>query len=89
MLSDEKGVPVFVDARSGKKSFVRLEWRNGAVGGPALPVWEVVPQSVARGDMIYLTYIDADKAVSRSVPKSNPRTPPQLKRRSRPDADDK
>lgn len=82
MVSDEKGVPVFVDARSGEEPFVRLEWRNGDVGGPALPVWQVVPPSAARGDLIYLTYIEADKVLSRSVPKADPRKPPKLERRS-------
>ncbi len=81
MLSDEKGIPVSVDARSGQESFVRLEWRNGELGGPALPVWEVVPAAVARRDMVYLRYIDANKAASRSVPKADPRAPPRLIRR--------
>ena len=54
-ISDEKGVPVSVDAHSDKDSFVRLEWRNGDVGGPALPVWQVVSPSAARLDMLYLT----------------------------------
>ena len=85
MLSDEKGVPVFVDARSGKESFVRVEWRNGELGGPAIPVWEVAPRPVAREDMIYLTYIDADKVLSRSVPKRDPREPPHLMRRGEAD----
>lgn len=40
-LSDEKGVPVVVKARSGKDSFVRLEWLNGDAGGPSLPVLQV------------------------------------------------
>lgn len=82
MLSDEKGIPVFVDARAGKESFVRVEWRNGEVPGPALPVWEVVLPSTARKDMIYLLYIDGDKALAESLPKKDPREPPHLMRRS-------
>jgi hypothetical protein len=80
MLGDEKGVPVFVDARAGEESFVRLGWRM-EVGGPAISVLQVVPRSVARRDMIYLTYIDANKMLSRSVPKRDPRGPPHLARR--------
>ncbi len=73
MLSGEKGLPVFVDARSGDESFVRLEWRNGELAGPALPVWEVVPRATAREDMIYLPYIDADEALSKyaAIAKTN------------------
>ena len=88
MLSGEKGIPVFVDARSGDESFVRLEWRNGELAGPALPVWEVVPRATAREDMIYLPYIEADKALSKSVPKKDPREKPQLRLRRRSDSED-
>jgi len=84
MLSDENGVPVFVDARPGEESFVRLNWHI-EVGKPAIPVWEVVPLSVARRDMIYLMYIDAGKVLSRSVPKRDPRGPPHLTRRGETD----
>jgi hypothetical protein len=80
-ISEEKGVPAFVDVRSGKKAFVRLEWRNGELGGPALPVWEEVTQSAAHDDMIYLGYIDADKVVSKLVPSTEPREAPRLRRR--------
>lgn len=87
MLSDGKGVPVWVDAHSGKESFARLDWRM-EVGGPAISVLQVIPRCTARGDMPSLTYIDADKALSKSVRKTDPRKrePPRLRRRS--DADD-
>jgi hypothetical protein len=88
MLSDKEGVPVFVDVRSGEKSFIYLEWRNGEVPGPALPVWTVADRDRARRDMIYLTYIDADKALSKSVPKTDPREGPQPRLRRRSDTDD-
>jgi hypothetical protein len=80
MLSEEKGVPVFVDVRSGQESFVRLNWHI-EVGKPAIPVWEVVTWPAASSDMIYLTYIDAGKVLSKSVPKKDPRGPPRLTRR--------
>ena len=80
-IIEEKGVPVFVDVRSGKKAYVRLEWRNGELGGPALPVWAEVTQSAAHRDMLYLAYIDADKVVSKLVPNTEPREAPSLRRR--------
>src|SRR5438876_12073367 len=83
MLSDEKGVPVSVDARSGEESFVRVDWRM-EVGGPAISVLQVVPPSAARSEMIYLTYIDASKVHSKSVSKKDPREPPRLLRRGGP-----
>jgi len=86
MIREEKGVPVFIDVGSGDESFVRLEWRNGDTGGPALPIWQAVPPSEARQDMTCLTYIDADKALSKSVPEQDPRGPPQLERRSKDEA---
>lgn len=80
MLSDEKGVPVFIDARSGHKSFVRLDW-NVKVDGPEISVLNGVAASTARKDMLYLSYIDANQSLSESVPKTDPREPPQLRRR--------
>ena len=81
MVSGKKGVPVFVDARPGKKVFVRLEWINGVLGGPALPAWEVANSATARNDLLLLAYIDAGKAISKSVPKTDPRTRPPLSHR--------
>ena len=85
MVSEEKGVPVFVEARAGRDSFVRLEWHI-EVGQSAIPVWETVARSGAHDDMLSLTYIDAGRALSKSVPKRDPRGPPRLSRRQ--EADD-
>lgn len=85
MISGKKGVPVFVDTRPGKKVFVRLEWRNGVLGGPLLPAWEVADPATAHNDLLLLGYIDADKAISKSVPKTDPRTRPPLRHRGRSD----
>src|SRR5437763_3048683 len=41
MLSEEKGVPGFIDARSGEESFVRLAW-NIEVDKPVISMMEVV-----------------------------------------------
>jgi len=88
MLSDEKGVPVFVDARSGEESFVRLEWHI-EVNKPVISVLEVVPGGQAREEMMYLTYTDAGKILSKSVSKKDPREIPRPRLRRRTDSDDK
>ena len=80
MLSEEKGVPTFVDARSGRDSFIRLNWHI-EVGQRPIPVWEIVDAASACRDMLTLTYIDAAKALSKSVPKKDPRGPPRFTRR--------
>ncbi|HXH51031.1 MAG TPA: hypothetical protein VNM47_16960 [Terriglobia bacterium] len=80
-VSGKEGVPVFVDTGPGKNVFVRLEWQNGVLGGPALPAWEIVDRATAHNDLLLLAYIDAGKAISKSVPKSDPRTRPPLSHR--------
>lgn len=87
VLSDEKGIPVFVDARSGEESFVRLDWHMD-VDRPAIPMLRVVPPTYARKEMMYLRYIDAGKVLSRSVPKADPRELPQLRLKRRSETDD-
>ncbi len=87
ILSYEKGLPAFVEARSGEESFVRLDWRV-EIGRPAIPVLQVVPPAHARNEMIYLTYIDAGKVLSRSVPRADPRELPQPRLRRRSETDD-
>ena len=86
MLSDEKGVPTFVEARSGQKSFVRLDW-NVKVDGPEISVLNEVDPATARNDLLYLSYIDANQSLSKAVPKTDPREPPQLRRRGEGDDD--
>jgi len=84
LLSDEKGVPVSVDARSGEDLYVTLGWRV-EVGGPAISVLQVVVPAVGSRDIIDLTYVDADKVLSQSVPKTDPRPAPHLMRRGKSD----
>ncbi len=86
MLSDEKGVPVFVGARSGEESFVRFDWHI-EVDKPVISVLQVVPPPQARNEMRYLVYIDAGKVLSRSVSKADPREPPQPRLVRRGDTD--
>ncbi len=86
MLSEEKGIPVFVDAHSGEDSFVRLDWHI-EVDKPVISVLQVVPPPQARDEMRYLVYIDAGKALSRSVPKKDPREIPRPRLMRRGDTD--
>ena len=74
------GVPVVVDVRPGEESFVRLGWHRDR-GAPAIPVLGVVEPAHAHREMNRLRCIDADKALSKSVPKADPRDPPRLRRR--------
>ncbi len=53
-LGSEKGIPVFVDIRSGEESFVRLDW-NHKIGRPAIPVLSKVRPTEARREMMYLS----------------------------------
>ncbi len=80
-LNDEKGVPVSIEIQAGKKVFIRQDWRTGDSEGSLLPVWNTVAQDTARRDLLFLTYIDADKATSKAVPKTEPRESPRLMRR--------
>jgi hypothetical protein len=80
VLSMAKTVPVFVDVRPGEESFVGLGWQM-EVGRPPLPVLQAVQPSHAHTEMIDLAYIDSNKALSKSVPRIDPRRPPQLKSR--------
>lgn len=88
VLSDGKSVPAIIDVRSGEETFVRLDWVF-LEGEPATPVFSKVAASVAARDMIYLPYIDANKVLSISVSKTDPRTPPQLRLKTRDESAEK
>ncbi len=68
---------MFVDVRSGEESFVRLEWKH-EIGRPAIPVVSKVRPTEARREIMYPSYVNANKVHSSSVPKIDPREPPQL-----------
>ncbi len=74
------GVPVVVDVRPGEESFVRLGGHRDR-GAPAIPVLSVVEPAHLQREINRLRYIDADKTISKSVPRADPRDPPRLKRR--------
>ncbi len=81
-LSTEKGVPTSVDVHPGEEVFVRLDW-NHELGRSPIPVLTVVPAEHARKETKYLVYIDSKKALSASVPKTDPRGSTQLKLKTR------
>lgn len=83
-LSTETGVSTFVDVHSGEEAFVRLDW-NYQVGRPPIPVLGAVRPDRARKEMMYLSYINANKVLSNSVPKTDPREPTQLRLKRRPE----
>lgn len=56
VISDAKGVPLFVDVIAGRDFFVRLDWQI-EVGEPAIPVLSRVNARVARNEMRFVTYI--------------------------------
>jgi len=83
VLSIWKAVPVVVEVRAGQEDFVRLDWHY-EVFEPSIPVLHAVQPDQAHTEMLNLAYIDGNKAVSKSVPKADPRRPPQLKLRTNP-----
>ncbi|HVX65789.1 MAG TPA: hypothetical protein VHA11_04260 [Bryobacteraceae bacterium] len=81
-LSTQTGVPVSVEVRSGEESFVRLDW-HFEEGHAPIPVLSVVSSERARREMKYLSYIDATRVLSASVPKTDPREPASLRLHTR------
>ena len=73
-IGTEKGVPASIDIRPGEDSFVRLDW-DLASDRAAIPVLTIVPPDRAAKETMFLSYIKANKALSASVPKSDPRQP--------------
>jgi hypothetical protein len=82
VLSDEKGIPGFVNVRAGDESFVRLDWQI-EIGEPATLVLSNVRPDLARKEMRFLSYIEAKEVLSRSVSNVDPRASPELHLKSR------
>jgi hypothetical protein len=78
----DKGVPLSIEAPPGEESFVRLDWNYG-IDRPPIPTLVKVPQSEARKEMKFLSYIGIKRVHSSLVPKTDPSSPvqPQLRRR--------
>ena len=81
-VSAGDGIPMFVEARSGEKSFLRVS--REVDGQTVMLVLTKIDSTEAGKEMVHLAYIDAAKALSNSVPKEDPRDlrqQPQLKTR--------
>ena len=83
-LDVERGVSTFLDVHSGEDAFVRLDW-NYEMGRPPISILSVIHADQARKEMRYLSYINAKKALSSSVPKTDPREPTRLELKTRPE----
>lgn len=69
VLGLEKGVPISVEAGSGEEAFVRLDWHH-KVGRPPIPAFKNVRFELATKEMRFLSYADAKRLRSASVPPS-------------------
>jgi len=81
-VSAGDGIPEFVEARSGEKSFLRVG--REVDGQTVMLVLTRMDSTEAGKEMVHLVYIDALKALSKSVPKEDPRDlrqQPELKTR--------
>lgn len=78
----DKGVPAAIELHAGEELFVRLDWHYER-DAPPVPALHTVPHDVAHKEMLNLKYIDADRILSASVPKADPRGRPQLKPRGK------
>jgi hypothetical protein len=81
-LSLLDGVPVSVEIHSGDEAFVRLDWHYDVRRAP-IPILAVISAERAANEMRFLSYIDAKRIHSTTVPSSDPRptVQPQLKTR--------
>lgn len=70
----ETGVPLTVELRKGESIHLRLDW-NHHLNRPPIPVFTRVPRARAEQEMMFLSYIPANKIHSTAVPKSDPRLP--------------
>jgi hypothetical protein len=76
------GLPLFIDAASGKEIYVRLDWNYGTGRSPIAVLSKVNPTDAQR-EMKYLSYIAVKRSHSSLVPKTDPRKEiqPQLRMR--------
>ena len=79
----ETGVPLAVELRKGESAHLRLDW-NHHQGRPPIPTLSRVPQARAEKEMMFLSYIPANKIHSTAVPKSDPRPPAKPEFQTRP-----
>jgi hypothetical protein len=85
-VSARDGIPVFIDARSGEKSFLRLG--REIDGQTVMPVLTKVDSTQALKEIVHLAYIDAAKVLSNAVLQADPGDlwqQPRLKTRGNPE----
>lgn len=82
-LSTPSGVPLSLDLQNDQPAFVRLDW-NQQLNRPPVPVLSRVPQTRAEKEMMFLSYVPANKIHSTAVPKIDPRQPAQPEFKARP-----
>jgi hypothetical protein len=85
ILSEQDGVPAFVDAHSGEDAYVQLQQHveDSSSGESVIPMFQIVAANEARKQIIHLAYIGADKVYAPSVSKEDPTRSwqPQVKTR--------
>lgn len=82
-VSERDGLPVFIEVRSGEKSFLRVG--REVDGQTVMPVLSKMGSTAAEKELAHLAYIDAAKALANSVPKEDPRVLRQQQLKTRGD----
>ena len=85
VLEPQRGVPASIEVRESGEIYVRLDWHY-ELGQPPVPVLSIVQPEFAAGEIKFLSYADAKRPHSDTVPKTDPRPPvqPRLKTRDAP-----
>ena len=81
-LGTQTGVPGFVEVHGGEEAFVRLDWDYEVGRAPIAALGAVRPDQ-GRKEIIFLSYIKANKVRSSSVPRTDPRQPPEVRLKGR------
>jgi hypothetical protein len=76
------GASVVIKAQPGENAYLRLGAHH-ETGQRAIPMLSAMHQDLAPKEMLYLSYIDASKIVSSSVPRKDPREAAELQLRTR------
>ncbi|QOY88398.1 hypothetical protein [Paludibaculum fermentans] len=82
LLSVENGVPLALDAATGKDSYVRLDWQY-QVGRPPIAALSKAGPEDARREMQYLAYVPSKRLHSSLAARSDPRAPVQPRWKNR------
>jgi hypothetical protein len=82
-ISTPSGVPLSIELAPTEPIHLRLDW-NHNLNRPPIPVLSRVPRARAEQEMMFLSYIPANKIHSTAVPKSDPRPPAKPEFQTRP-----